>query len=202
MESLANFEFNRKKVNVVFSFQYCGQKDGLRAGKDVSNYINTIESTFDINAICDPDERKFEDVLFIQDLALVIHPRHNSRNPMTLCWSPQFLHSLASMQNSPLAHMYHKNERHVEQGGEFESEKPKCDTYPNLGIGTLQSAMVNFSDTSGSIYEIKAYFSGSAFWRRHQPYDSTSYCSAVLPYETLLMGSSVPVSEKRKILKQ
>ncbi len=44
----------------------------MRAGRDVSNYINNIEATFDINGICDPEVRKFGDVLFIQDLALVI----------------------------------------------------------------------------------------------------------------------------------
>ncbi len=122
---------------------------------------------------------------------------------MTVCWSPQFLKSLSDMRNSPLVHMYHWNDRHATaQNDAFEPEKPRCDIYPNLGIGTLQSAMASFSDTTGSIYEIKAYFSGSAYWRRHQPYDSTSYSSAVLPYETLLMGSSVPVADRRKIVKE
>ncbi len=106
------------------------------------------------------------------------------------------------MEEGPLAHMYHRNERHPLSGDEeFEPEKPRCDMYPNLGIGSVRSAMVNFTDAACSIYEVKAYFAGSAYWRRHQPYDSTSYCSAVLPYETLLIGSSVPISERQKIIK-
>lgn len=60
------------RVNIIFSFQYCGQKDGLRSVKDVSDYINTIEATFDIAGICDPEQNKFKGSMFIQDMALVI----------------------------------------------------------------------------------------------------------------------------------
>jgi hypothetical protein len=57
---------------VCFTFQYYGEKEILEDDDKMKQYISYMESIFDIVGIVDPENKRFSNTLFIQDVAIAI----------------------------------------------------------------------------------------------------------------------------------
>ena len=60
------------RVQVVFSFQYFGNKDIISNDNDIRAYLDHVESTFNIHEICNEKNEAFANTVFVQDIGLVI----------------------------------------------------------------------------------------------------------------------------------
>lgn len=56
----------------MFSFQYFGNKDIVSKDVDIRAYLDNVESTFNVQEICNENNHIFDNTVFVQDLALVI----------------------------------------------------------------------------------------------------------------------------------
>lgn len=59
-------------VEVLWLFQYFGDKFSISNEDTIEAYIDYLSQLFDVDAICDPANKTAENVVFTQDIALTI----------------------------------------------------------------------------------------------------------------------------------